>query len=70
MVQPLSGLRRLLGSVRIWPDERYGVGGNDSITTVKTADFENKAEFLQAAFAKNNSADSLLSCPFYNELGL
>ena len=25
---------RLLGSVRIWPDERYGVGGNDSITTV------------------------------------
>ena len=25
---------RLLASVRIWPDERYGVGGNDSITTV------------------------------------
>ena len=34
MVQPLPGLRRLLASVRIWPDERYRVGGNDSITTV------------------------------------
>ena len=33
MVHPLSGLSRLLASVRIWPDERYGVGGDDSITT-------------------------------------
>ena len=34
MVQALSGLSRLLASVRICPDERYGVGGNDSITAV------------------------------------
>ena len=33
MVPLLSGLSRLSASVRIWPDERYGVGGDDSITT-------------------------------------
>ena len=46
MVQPLPGLSRLLASVRIWPDERYGVGVNDSITTVCQAQPGNAAPSL------------------------
>ena len=46
MVQPLSGLSRLLTSVRIWPDERYGVGGDDSITAVCQVQAGNAAPSL------------------------
>ena len=61
MVHPLSGLSRFSASVRIWPDERYGVGGNDSITAVCQVQAGNAALSLWERGAGGEGSHSRLS---------